>query len=323
MAGLKIVRASDLTPKRMEWIWYPYIPANHLTMIQGDPGTGKTWLCCEIAAAVTKGRPLPGDLDNEDARVPRNVLILSAEDDPEELLLPRMRALNADLDRMFFSEGEDFSFTLRGLQVLENQLREMAVAILLVDPLEGFFKAGTDSNKANDVREVLTPLNRVAMRTGCTIIGLRHLRKSGGKAQYSGIGSIAFTAVMRSGLSVEAKGKKSRIKHIKCNYAQLGAPLDFRVEDGHFSWVGFVDEQAEKDAHGNSKVAKARAFLRDVLAGGPLPAADVRAKANGLGAPELKNAKKGLVEHYREDGKWMWRLVESEQGQAEEDLNET
>ena len=56
---LELIRASEIDPKSVEWLWYPFIPYGKDTLVQGDPGDGKSTFLLTIAAMLTKGDPLP------------------------------------------------------------------------------------------------------------------------------------------------------------------------------------------------------------------------------------------------------------------------
>ena len=56
---LEIIKASEIEPKEVKWLWYPYIPFGKVTLLQGDPGDGKSKLMLSIAALLSKGEPLP------------------------------------------------------------------------------------------------------------------------------------------------------------------------------------------------------------------------------------------------------------------------
>ena len=56
---LEIIKASEIEPKEVKWLWYPYIPFGKVTLLQGDPGDGKSKLMLSVAALLSKGKPLP------------------------------------------------------------------------------------------------------------------------------------------------------------------------------------------------------------------------------------------------------------------------
>ena len=60
---LKLIHMEEVVSKEVSWLWYPYIPYGKITVIEGDPGEGKTTLVLKLAAMLSKGLPLPCDDD--------------------------------------------------------------------------------------------------------------------------------------------------------------------------------------------------------------------------------------------------------------------
>ena len=90
---LELINMADVEAKEVTWLWYPFFPMNKLTIIQGDPGEGKTTLILEIAARLSKGEPI---LDGDVAREPVNIIYQTAEDGLADTIKPRLVAANAD-----------------------------------------------------------------------------------------------------------------------------------------------------------------------------------------------------------------------------------
>jgi hypothetical protein len=128
--SLRIVCMADVEAEDVTWLWTPYIPIGKLTILEGDPGIGKSWLTCAIASAVSTGHGLP----NTAATEPRNVLILTAEDGLGGTLKPRLNALQADTSRVF-AVDEPLVFDETGLLYLEAGITDHKPAIVLIDPL--------------------------------------------------------------------------------------------------------------------------------------------------------------------------------------------
>ena len=176
-------------------------------MVAGHPGLGKSQVCVSLAAIVTTGGLWPVDR----TRCERGtVLILSAEDDPEDTIRPRLEAAGADLARIHVLEAVEeqqadggiarraFSLAddLSRLGVVLAQLGD--VALVVIDPITAYL-GETDSHKAADVRAVLAPLGELAAKHGAAVIAVSHLRKSGaGEAMLQVTGSLAFVAAARA-----------------------------------------------------------------------------------------------------------------------------
>lgn len=342
---LKTINMNDVECVPIRWLWYPYIPAGKLTIIEGDPGIGKSWISCAIAKAVAGGEALPGQ-EGRPLAPPQRVLLCSAEDNPADTIGPRLRAMGADL-RLIDYVDQAFTLNKEGIAALEETMRSVAATIVFIDPIVAYLGGKMDMNQANEVREVMTPLAHAAERTGCAIVVVRHLRKaSSDTALYRGIGSIDFTAAVRSVMAVTygRDGKTKIIRHIKHNNTPAGPSLSFETEKGEelldeggkptgvwtcgtFRWGQTFVEEEYGPALGVNRTpkshAKAQQFLIDFLKDGPKPALDVirAAEAAGIAEKTLKRSKAGIAVSDKELNQWVWRLTGEKSGfmEAEED----
>lgn len=233
-----MLTASDIKPVEVPWLWWPYVPLGRLTLIEGDPGIGKSWITCDIAARVSSGRALPGQ---EVPHPASHVIMLSAEDGLEDTMVPRLMALGADLTRIHFPDGL-FIMNEGNIRRLEEAMREVLAAIVFIDPVQAFFGAGRDMNKANDVREFMSMLHKAAERCGASVVLVRHLRKGSGKGDgdgadiYKGLGSIDWIGACRSALQVkELKTGERLVSHVKTNLAPKGNTLQYTLDP--FAWT--------------------------------------------------------------------------------------
>ena len=321
---------SEVEPEYIKWLWYPYIPAGKLTIIEGDPGLGKSWIGCAIAKAIAGGLTLPG---MKHALPPAKVLLAGAEDGVADTLVPRLIAMKADLGKIFHID-DIFILDKHGLRSLESTMVEYAVAIVFIDPLVAYLGGKMDMNKANEVREVMEGLKQVSERTGAAIVVIRHLRKAGGKGKdiYAGLGSIDFTAAARSVLMVtETKKGENIISHIKHNNTARGQAMSYAInkgpEDpehpgqygpGDFEWTGWykgADEEATMEPQKvctKSKRKKCEAFLFDLLRDGSKSASECQSLllAAGFKMSTIKLAKKGLVGSDKQENGWIWYLTD-------------
>lgn len=337
-----IVPLADVTPEDIVWLWEPYIPQGKLTILEGDPGVGKTWLALTIAAVVSRGWPFPGEDGIPKAqREPANVLYLSAEDSLADTLRPRLDAADADVTRVFALTGwkcadprtgkeETRTITLADLPVIEEALERVRPALFIVDPIQAYLGAGVDMHRANEVRPVLAGLAALADRYRCAVLCIRHLGKSPqDRAVYRGLGSIDFAAAARSILLVgqdpQDEGKRV-LAQVKNSLAPLGTSLRFGFHDGRLLWCGASQVTAEallappRSDEEKSALEEACEFLSEALSRGPRPADEVLKEARKLGISEitLRRAKACVgVKVYRrgEPGKrsrgtWWWDLAD-------------
>lgn len=322
-----LISAADIEPLPVYWLWYPYIPMGMVTLISGDPGLGKSWMTMALAADISAGRPLP---NSRTTLPPRKVLVMNYEDPLAHTVVPRLIALDANLKNIVFPERY-FPLDPEGIRLMESYLQETAAGLVFIDPIVAALGAGVDMHRANEVRAVMAALTEVASRSGAAIIAVRHLRKTGkegrGKAIYAGLGSIDFTASVRSELMVEeAKTGERLVRHIKSNVGPKGSTLHYHyneyettdkrgepVSTSRFEWLGLwdgPDESPMMDHLGLSKGHKAKEWLKTYLAGGPRPAQEAQkaALAAGFKLKTLRNAKKGLVRSIKTADEWLWEL---------------
>ena len=269
---------SDVESVKVEWVWHPYIPRGKLTLLEGDPGQGKSWITLAISTALSLGDGLPG----QDIKTrPGRVLILTAEDGLGDTVRPRLDAMGADVTHIYAYKEVD-AFDAAGLDRLEHEADELRPDLIVVDPIVAYIGASVDIHRANETRAVLARLASIAERTRSGIVAVRHLNKaSGGKAIYRGLGSIDFTAAVRSVLLVgqdpeDTTSGAGAVVHIKSNLAPTGGSLGYRLSppDG-FTWTGPSSLTADEllgtsDGDGGS----VDEFLLGELADGPRPSGD-------------------------------------------------
>lgn len=313
----------DVRREHVSWLWMPYIAVGKLTLLEGDPGIGKSWITLAIATAISLGKGLPGQMATE----PGNVILVSAEDGLGDTIGPRLDAMKADGERIHAIDGA-ISFDDAGFALIENYIDQVNPRILIVDPLVAYLGAGMDFHRANETRPVMSRLAKLAEKYELAILAVRHLAKGGmNKAIYRGIGSIDFTAACRSVLLAGCDSEDSNnlaVVHIKSNLAAKGPSQGYQLRDDNFSWTGesnLTSTQilAGDDSSGNlTEIDEAIAFLKEELIGGPVPASNVYrdAESAGLSKRTLNRAKSQmriLSKCRGEKGKrggptWTWEL---------------
>lgn len=183
---LEIIRMSEIQMREVEWLWYPYIPFGKLTIIQGDPGEGKTTFALRLAAACSTGTAMPG----MESLSPFNVIYQSAEDGLEDTIKPRLTEAGADQERVINIREDKKSLHLLDSRI-EKAIVRCDAKLLILDPLQGYLGERIDMNRANEIREVMKAIGQVAQRTGCAIVLVGHLNKATGMSSaYRGLGSI-------------------------------------------------------------------------------------------------------------------------------------
>jgi hypothetical protein len=322
LAGIH--RLSDVVARPVHFLWEPYLPLGKLTLLDGDPGQGKSWLTAAIATAGSHGRGLPGTPPFE----PFTTLFFT-EDPAEDVLRTRLDLLGADCSRILacdtFEHPLDLSQPADVLRT-EQLVAAYGARLVVIDPIQAFLGAKTDIYRPNEVRAVLTPLLRLAKRHNCALLVLRHITKArASRSIYAGQGSVDFIAAARSVLlagSGPEDPNRHALVHLKSNLAPTGPTLAYRVDGRAFLWEGtssltandLLAAEAQPDDAGAEQ--EARLFLRDILASAEnLPARAVLAAAREAGVAErtLKRAKRRegirtLRQGFGTGSVWLWSL---------------
>ena len=316
--GVKLRSMADVQAEAVDWLWYPYIPKGKVTLFEGDPGVGKSWVSLGIATAVTLGKGLPGQEPSE----PASVLLASAEDGLGDTIKPRLDGMGTDVSRIFPIEVP-LTLDENGFALLEVYLEEKHPALLIIDPLMAYLGATLDIHRANETRAVMSQLARLAEKFDVAILAVRHLTKGGMlKPIYRGLGSIDFTAACRSvllaGRDVENRQNRALV-HIKANLTLEGPSIGYELRDDRLYWTGESSLTAAQilaadSGDRTSELDEAATFLKDELAEGPISAKDVYRDAEGVGISKrtLERAKTKLQAKSSKTGDtWFWCLPES------------
>jgi putative DNA primase/helicase len=316
--------AADVKPESVEWLWKPYIALGKITLFDGDPGVGKSWATCALAAAVSKGSGLPG----APAAESKPIIMLSAEDGLADTIRPRLDTFGADVSKIFLRD-KAIIFDEAGLKQLEAQISKVRPGLVIIDPLFAYVGGKVDIYKDNQVRAILTPLAEMAARYGCALVALRHLTKAQQKAIYAGGGSMAFIGAARSALLFGRDSNNPAVcgfVHAKSNLAPLGSAVGYRIERtdderGRFYWAD-CDLTAESilGSGGDSckpslKGTEAEEFLCEILEDGARRVKEINALARRkrITPATLRRAKESLkIDSGRPqaNGPWWWKMPE-------------
>ena len=229
--NLKIISGSEVEPKEVDWLWYPYIPYGKVTIVQGDPGEGKSTFVLNLAAMLTTGTQLPY---SEEENEPMNVIYQNTEDDAEDTVIPRFINAGGDVNRIFFIDERSQALSFSDERIGET-IRRTGAKLIIFDPLTSYIGADISINLANEVRSRMNYLIEVAKATGCAIIIVGHMNKmSGAKAMYRSLGSIDVVGSARSCLLIGTSpdDPSKRIMAVqKSNLAEKGKAIEFCFED--------------------------------------------------------------------------------------------
>jgi hypothetical protein len=345
-ASAIVVNMGDVVAKPVHWLWHGRIALGKLTLVSGDPGLGKSFLSLDIASRVSNGAKWP---DCGDHAPKGGVVILSAEDDLEDTIRPRLDAAGADVSKIVAVQGVQFRDDLgdrersidlqRDLPILEQAIERMPnCKLVVVDPVSAYM-GGADSHKDAEVRGVLAPLATMAAKRGFAVLAITHLRKSEGRAVHRTMGSLAFAAAARAVWAVasdpeDSSGSRRLFLPVKNNIGNDRTGLAYRLctrfaeSSGQpcVEWFADAVSQSADDVlapqrrRGPAPEERDEAieFLREALAAGPRLADEVTEEAKqsaDISARTLSRAKKSLgVVSFRPTapGKWFWKMPETD-----------
>ena len=320
MAGtrteLQMIKMSEIQSQEVAWLWFPFIPYGKLTIVQGDPGDGKTTLVLNIAAKLSKGEGLDSKMKLTE---PLNVIYQSAEDGLADTVKPRLEAAGANCENISVIDE-----SIKSLSMIDERLEEAVIRtkakLLILDPIQAYLGGGMDMNRANEARDMIKKLATLAEKYQCAIVLVGHMNKAAGnKAAYRGMGSIDFFAVARSVLlvgRVEGEANIRAVVQIKNNLAAFGLPKAFELSEDGFHWLGdyeiTVDEVLGGIAPKANKLEQAKRLLREVAeTNNAMQSNEIfnLAEEQGISRRTLENAKKELsIRAKRINNSWYWEL---------------
>lgn len=325
--NLKLINMEQVEIEKIDWLLYPFIPFGKVTIVQGDPGEGKTTMVLQIIAKLTKGEAvLPSDSDESALEKktmvlePVNVIYQTAEDGLGDTIKPRLLSAGADCSRVMVIDDNDQALTMMDAR-LEEAIIQTKARLVVLDPIQGFLGTDVDMHRANEIRPLMKRVAMLAEKYHCAIILIGHMNKnSNGKSSYRGLGSIDFQAAARSVLIVGRIKDEPDIRvvcHVKSSLAPEGKSIAFRLDkDTGFEWIGEYDISADDLLSGDNrgqKIHAAKEFLQEVLTSGSVAQTKVaeEAESRGIKKKTLWNAKKELeIESVKIGNQWFWMLPE-------------
>jgi hypothetical protein len=333
-----VVCLNDLEVESIDWLWPGWLAAGKITLIDGDPSQGKSFMTFDLAARLSTAQALP---DGYVPAGPCSVVLVGSEDGLRDTVLPRLRAANADLRRVHAFAGRARDGPWRGLptfpedcDLLRDTARETAARLIVIDPLMAFLSDRACSLNDQMVRRALGPMARAAEETRAALVLVRHLNKGRSqRALYRGSGSIAIIGSARTAFLVGRHPEDDELRVVACTKNNMDTPapsLGFRIgcnaqEQPVLTWTGPVDVAADdlvlapRAPHGEM-LQHAKDVLQELLRAGPCSCEEVHRKAQeaGISARTLKRAKGqlGVLSEERRDAHgncWYWSLPAAEE----------
>lgn len=307
---------SNIEPKPVDWLWYPYIPFGKLTVIQGDPGEGKSTFVLNLVSLLTKGEALP---DGFKPAKPCVAIYQCAEDGMADTIKPRLEQAGADCDKVAYIADDDIALTLEDGRI-ESAIKATGASLFIIDPIQAFIPPDADMQSATKMRSVLRKLASTADKYNCAVILIGHMNKgSGTKTLYRGLGSIDIAAIARSVLMISRDENRPGMRYmypIKSSLAPEGPAIAFSFkEGGGLEWQGRYNlntsELIDSVTIKTSKRDRARAKLIQMLENEGKPAKEIydSLASIGVGSRTVEKVKKELqIFAYRSGGVWYWSL---------------
>lgn len=267
---LKLICMEDVETKEVEWLWYPYIPYGKITVIEGDPGEGKTTLVLKLAALLSRGEPLP--CDDDIPYDPINIIYQTAEDGIDDTIKPRLEKAGADCSKIRIIDESEKELTMND-ERLEQAIAETKAKLIILDPIQAYLGASVDMHRANEIRPVMKRLGLMAEKHHCAVILIGHMNKASGvKSTYRGLGSIDIQATARSVLLVARIKEKPNIRVMAQDKSSLAPPGDAigfeMTEDQGMVCIGVYDITVDelligKGGRGKKKLDIAADFITE------------------------------------------------------------
>jgi putative DNA primase/helicase len=349
--SLNVVRLSDVKAEEVSWLWKPYLPIGKVTLLEGDPESGKSYLSLAIAAYVTNGKSLPAyGVSASGHREPRNVLLLTGEDGTADTVLPRLLKVGGDAARVLQLRGvvqtqngkdTELGITLDQIGHIDEALKQYRPELVVVDPFQSFLGSHVDMHRANEIRPVMDGLANLAAKHGCAIVLIRHLKKdTAGGANYRGLGSIDIFAAARSVLLAgknplpptvsETLGSLSDQKtrcvfaQTKCSLTKGGPSIAYAIQESGLTLDGPVSVTGDDILQIVPKLTQREdiaEWLTKLLTDGPKPAKEVKqaGQVKGFSERQLNKAadRLGIVRKPGGFGEgWMWSAPEAQKEES-------
>lgn len=243
----------DIEREEIDFIWQPYLARKEVSILEGDPGLGKSYLAQMVAGSIAMGKRIPSAYKGT-PRAHGPVVYLDIENSAASVTKPRLEDNGyIDLDN-YYPVEQPFSIDdEEALEDLYEWLEEIKPILVVFDTLNTYI-GRADTHKASEVTQAFGIFKDIAIQFNCSVLVLRHLTKGNGSAIYRGQGSIAFAGSARVVMSVgvDPNDTETRAMAItKINFAKAPKALTFRIEErpkgkSEFIWGDFVDLTAQE-----------------------------------------------------------------------------
>ena len=317
---------SDVQTKLVKWLWFPYIASGKITLLQGDPGDGKSTMMMHLIAELSTGGTMP---DGTALENPQRVIYQCSEDGAGDTIKPRLIKMGANCKNVAFINEEVHGNLTLDDERLREAIIEFQPSLLVIDPVQAYIGSDSDLQIAGRARKLMRRLGMWAEAYDCAIVLIGHMNKhEGAKGLYRGLGSIDIVAAARSVLQVERDPVDSNIRvvsQIKNSLESTGESIRFEIRPHTgFQWLktegksytASSDEHEIVDPAFSTKQEEAAYYITAILKESDLASKELLQclSEKGISAKTARAAKDQIgVRAYRQRGQWFWSLKQSEE----------
>ncbi len=247
---------SDVTAMPVNWLWQPYIAIGKITLLQGDPGCGKSSMMMNLIAELSKGGSAP---DGRAFGIPQRIIYQCSEDGAKDTIKPRLIAAGADCRNIAFIDEEVYSGLTLDDERIREAITEWRPKLVVIDPIQSYIGNDSDLQIAGKARKLMRRIGMWASTYNCAVVLIGHFsKKESAKDLYRGLGSIDVVAAARSVLQVEKSPEDEDVrivKQVKNSLDSKGADLTFEIRPSTgLQWLGAASEPSSVSITGGEPV---------------------------------------------------------------------
>lgn len=318
---------SEVDTKPVKWIWFPYIAAGKITLLQGDPGDGKSTMMMHVIAELTTGGAMP---DGTALGKPQRVIYQCSEDGVGDTIKPRLVKVGANCKNIAFINEEVHGDLTLDDERIREAIIEFEPRLVVLDPVQAYIGHESNMQIAGRARKLMRRLGIWAETYDCAIVLIGHMNKrEGSKDLYRGLGSIDIIAAARSVLQVERDPVDSDIRvvsQIKNSLESTGGDIRFEIRPRTgFKWLGVTASNPQREAmlkdiepipSFTSKQEEAAYFIGQMLKEEDVASKEIffTLSKRGIAEKTCRKAKDEMgVKAYRKNRQWYWTLKKTEE----------
>lgn len=302
---------------QVNWLWYPYIPEGKITLLQGDPGDGKSTMMMHLIGEITRGGVSPDGIPFGE---PGRVVYQCSEDGVADTIKPRLEGCRANCENVAFINEEVHNGLTLDDERLLTTIVQFRPRLLVVDPIQAYLGHDSDLLVAGRARRLMRHLGEWASFYGCAVVLIGHQnKKEGSKGLYRGLGSIDVVAAARSVLQISRAEDDPNLRvihHIKSSLAPHGEDVAFEITPHHgFRWMTHHIAEAQMTTAYLSKREQGINALKETLQKKDMKAIDAKGllASYGIGEKSARALKKTLgIQTYRKKRQWYWSIGKKE-----------